>query len=92
MTTNDTSDSNTDQPGSIQVTECVVTVEGRKNKWKEKLKNRRENWSHSYHHIKHSVWVYLYVKYNSRAHAEVALDGNQILCHYQFRLSEIIYK
>lgn len=33
----------------------------------------------------------MYVK-SSRAHAEVALDGNQFLCHYQFSLSEIIYK
>lgn len=49
------------------------------------MKNGRENWSHSYQHIKH-------VKYNSRAHAQVALDGNQNLCHYQLSLSEIIYK
>lgn len=56
------------------------------------MKNGRENWSHSYQHIKHDVWVYMHVKYNSRAHAQVALDGNQNLCHYQLSLSEIIYK
>lgn len=44
-----------------------------------KVKNRRENWIYSYQHIKYDVWVYMYVKYNSRAHAEVALDGTNLV-------------
>lgn len=35
--------------------------------------------------IKYVPLVYMYVKYDSPACAEVTLDGNQFFCNHQFR-------
>lgn len=76
----------------MKVTKFVVTVEIQRRKEKQiKRKWRTKEITQVIYINTLNVWVYMYVKY-SCAHAEVALDGNQIWCHYQFSLSEIIYK